>query len=110
MAMKKDDLVAELMLHQGMRRQQAIIFVEHFFEHISLRLERGESVKLSGFGKFDLRDKDSRPGRNPKTGELVPVSARRVVTFKPGRNLKGLIVGDKPFSQLSESQEIEDHS
>jgi integration host factor subunit alpha len=62
--------------------------VEEFFEEIRNALENGEHVKLSGFGNFTLRDKSTRPGRNPKTGEEIPVAARRVVTFKPGLKLK----------------------
>ncbi len=62
--------------------------VEHFFEEIRFALESGQHVKLSGFGNFTLRDKPQRPGRNPKTGEEIPVAARRVVTFKPGLKLK----------------------
>lgn len=62
--------------------------VELFFEEIRYALESGQHVKLSGFGNFSLRDKPQRPGRNPKTGEEIPVSARRVVTFKPGLKLK----------------------
>lgn len=62
--------------------------VEDFFEEIRFALENGEHVKLSGFGNFTLRDKPKRPGRNPKTGEEIPVEARRVVTFKPGLKLK----------------------
>jgi len=62
--------------------------VELFFEEIRYALEGGQHVKLSGFGNFSLRDKPQRPGRNPKTGEEIPVSARRVVTFKPGLKLK----------------------
>jgi integration host factor subunit alpha len=62
--------------------------VEEFFEEIRFALEGGEHVKLSGFGNFTLRDKPQRPGRNPKTGEEIPVAARRVVTFKPGLKLK----------------------
>ena len=62
--------------------------VELFFEEIRFALEKGEHVKLSGFGNFMLRDKSKRPGRNPKTGEEIPVAARRVVTFKPGLKLK----------------------
>ena len=62
--------------------------VELFFEDIRFALENGDHVKLSGFGNFILRDKLQRPGRNPKTGEAVPVAARRVVTFKPGLKLK----------------------
>lgn len=62
--------------------------VEQFFEEIRYALESGQHVKLSGFGNFTLRDKPQRPGRNPKTGEEIPVAARRVVTFKPGLKLK----------------------
>lgn len=62
--------------------------VEHFFEELRHSLESGKHVKLSGFGNFVLRDKPQRPGRNPKTGEEIPVEARRVVTFKPGLKLK----------------------
>lgn len=62
--------------------------VEQFFEEIRFALENGQHVKLSGFGNFTLRDKLQRPGRNPKTGEEIPVAARRVVTFKPGLKLK----------------------
>ncbi len=62
--------------------------VDQFFEEIRFALEGGHHVKLSGFGNFSLRDKPQRPGRNPKTGEEIPVAARRVVTFKPGLKLK----------------------
>ena len=64
---------------------------EAFFEEIRQSLENNEQVKLSGFGNFDLRDKRSRPGRNPKTGQDIPISARRVVTFKPGQKLKARV-------------------
>ncbi len=62
--------------------------VEMFFEEIRHSLENNITVKLSGFGNFDLRDKSGRPGRNPKTGEEIPITARRVVTFRPGQKLK----------------------
>ena len=65
--------------------------VENFLEEIRSSLESGHDVKLSGFGNFELRDKSSRPGRNPKTGDAVPVSARRVVTFKPGQKLRARV-------------------
>ena len=65
--------------------------VEVFFEEIRETLESGEQVKLSGFGNFDLRQKSERPGRNPKTGEDIPISARRVVTFRPGQKLKSRV-------------------
>jgi integration host factor subunit alpha len=62
-----------------------------FFEEVRGALERGEQVKLSGFGNFNLREKNERPGRNPKTGEEIPISARRVVTFHPGQKLKARV-------------------
>ena len=65
--------------------------VENFLEEIRSSLESGHDVKLSRFGNFELRDKSSRPGRNPKTGDVVPVSARRVVTFKPGQKLRARV-------------------
>ena len=68
------------------------MYRELFFEEIRSCLEGNEQVKLSGFGNFDLRDKSQRPGRNPKTGEEIPISARRVVTFRPGQKRKGMII------------------
>ena len=72
----------------GVNRQEAMELVECFFETILQSLEAGQAVKLSGFGNFVLLDKKSRPGRNPKTGASVPVSARRVVCFHAGQKLK----------------------
>jgi len=72
----------------GLNKREAKDMVEMFFEEIRGALENGEQVKLSGFGNFDLREKRQRPGRNPKTGEEMPISARRVVTFRPGQKLK----------------------
>ncbi|QCI20283.1 integration host factor subunit alpha [Buchnera aphidicola (Brachycaudus cardui)] len=66
-------------------------FVEFFFEEVRKSLEKGENVKLSGFGNFKLKDKKERPGRNPRTGESVLITARRVVTFKAGQKLKSRI-------------------
>ena len=74
-----------------MNKREAKDFVDVFFEKIREALEAGEQVKLSGFGNFDLRDKNPRPGRNPKTGEEVTVTARRVVTFKAGQKLKSKV-------------------
>ena len=65
--------------------------VELFFEEIRSTLARGEEIKISGFGNFQLRDKPQRPGRNPKTGEEVPITARRVVTFHASQILKGMV-------------------
>ena len=72
----------------GLNKRESKEIVEMFFREISRVLEVGNNVKLSGFGNFDLLDKNERPGRNPKTGEAIPISARRVVTFRPGQKLK----------------------
>ena len=81
--------LAELLFEQvGLNKREAKDMVETFFDEIRDALERGESVKLSGFGNFQLRDKPQRPGRNPKTGEEAPISARRVVSFKPSPLLR----------------------
>jgi len=88
MAITKADL-ADALFHQlGLNKREAKEFVELFFERVREALENGESVKLSGFGNFGLREKNSRPGRNPKTGEEIPISARRVVTFRASQKLK----------------------
>ena len=75
----------------GLNKRDAKDLVETFFEEIREALESGEQVKLSGFGNFDLRQKNERPGRNPKTGEDIPISARKVVTFRPGQKLKSRV-------------------
>ena len=87
-AVTKADLAAALNDELGLNKREAKEFVELFFEEMRQSLEDGEGVKLSGFGNFILRDKNQRPGRNPKTGEEIPVSARRVVTFRPGQKLR----------------------
>lgn len=83
-AMIAETLCSELQLS----KQDAKEMVDQFYEVLRHALENGHNVKLSGFGNFTLRDKPQRPGRNPKTGEEIPVVARRVVTFKPGLKLK----------------------
>ncbi|SHE22991.1 integration host factor subunit alpha [methanotrophic endosymbiont of Bathymodiolus puteoserpentis (Logatchev)] len=88
MAVTKADFAERLFDELGLNKREAKEMVELFFEEIKLALETGEQVKISGFGKFELRDKSSRPGRNPKTGEEIPISARRVVTFRTGQKLK----------------------
>ena len=81
--------LAELLFAQvGLNKREAKDMVEAFFEEIRMGLESGDVVKLSGFGNFSVRDKASRPGRNPKTGEVVPISARRVVSFHASQKLK----------------------
>lgn len=88
MALTKIEIAENLVERCGLDKRVAKQFVEQFFEEIRATLERGEEVKLSGFGNFTVRDKKARPGRNPKTGEDVAVSARRVVSFKPGQKLR----------------------
>jgi integration host factor subunit alpha len=83
----------------GLNKREAKDMVEAFFEEIRIQLEAGESVKLSGFGNFQLRDKPQRPGRNPKTGEEIPITARRVVTFHPSQKLKSMV--DKTYHGTS---------
>ena len=91
MALTKANMAERLYDEVGLNKREAKEFVEAFFEQIRSALERGQQVKLSGFGNFDLRDKNERPGRNPKTGEEIPISARRVVTFRPGQKLKSRV-------------------
>ena len=88
MALTKAEMAERLFLDVGLNKREAKEFVDAFFETVRDALQRGEQVKLSGFGNFDLRLKNERPGRNPKTGEEIPISARRVVTFRPGQKLK----------------------
>ena len=87
----KAELAEMLFERVGLNKREAKDMVETFFQEIRDALERGDSVKLSGFGNFQLRDKPQRPGRNPKTGEAIPISARRVVTFHASQKLKALI-------------------
>jgi len=91
MALTKAEMTDHLFEELGLNKREAKEFVDTFFETIRDGLERGEAVKLSGFGNFGLRAKNERPGRNPKTGEEIPISARRVVTFRPGQKLKARV-------------------
>jgi integration host factor subunit alpha len=91
MALTKADIANRLFDEVGLNKREAKEFVDAYFEAIRAALESGENVKLSGFGNFQLRDKDQRPGRNPKTGEEIPISARRVVTFRPGQKLRARV-------------------
>src|SRR5690554_2221531 len=91
MALTKADIAEHLYEKVGMSKRDAKELVDLFFEEIRVALESGDQVKISGFGNFDLRDKAERPGRNPKTGEDIPISARRVVTFRPGQKLKARV-------------------
>ena len=90
-ALTKAEMAERLFEELGVNKREAKELVEQFFEEIRLSLESNEQVKISGFGNFDLRDKKQRPGRNPKTGEEIPIKARRVVTFRPGQKLKARV-------------------
>ena len=91
MALTKAEVAEHLFEKVGLSKRDAKDMVEMFFEEIRETLESGNQVKLSGFGNFDLRQKSERPGRNPKTGEDIPISARKVVTFRPGQKLKSRV-------------------
>ena len=89
--MIKAEMAKHLFEELGLNQREAKDLIESFFKEIRNSLERGEEVKLSGFGNFELREKKERPGRNPKTGEEIPITARRVVTFRPGQKLKARV-------------------
>ncbi|MBP8814043.1 MAG: integration host factor subunit alpha, partial [Laribacter sp.] len=91
MTLTKAELADLLFDKVGLSKRESKDMVESFFEEIRVALEEGDSVKLSGFGNFQLRDKPQRPGRNPKTGEEIPITARRVVTFHASQKLKGMV-------------------
>ncbi len=97
----KHELVENLFNNLGLNRTEAKDIVDSFFEEIRVTLENGEQVKISGFGNFNLRDKNERPGRNPKTLEEKLITARRVVTFHAGQKLKAKV------EQYAKPEEIE---
>ena len=88
MALTKAEMAERLYEDVGLNKREAKEFVDAFFDALREALEQGRQIKLSGFGNFDLRRKNQRPGRNPKTGQQIPISARTVVTFRPGQKLK----------------------
>jgi integration host factor subunit alpha len=92
MTVTKAELVERLFTELGLNRREARELVEQFFEEIKRSLEQGQEVRISGFGNFGVRDKRERPGRNPKTGKEIPITARRVVTFRAGQKLKQRVV------------------
>ncbi len=88
MALTKADMAKSLFNAIGLNKKEARELVDLFFEELEVCLADGEEIRFSGFGNFHLRDKNARPGRNPKTGEEAQIPARRVVTFRPGDKLK----------------------
>jgi integration host factor subunit alpha len=91
--MTKADLVEAIHTKVGFSKKESADIVELVFDSIKETLERGEKIKISGFGNFEVRDKRSRVGRNPQTGEVIEISARRVLTFKPSQVLKSVLNG-----------------
>lgn len=96
MALTKAEIATHISQKVGLSKRDAKEFVESFFEEIKATLAQGDPVKISGFGGFELKDKSERPGRNPKTGEDIPIAARRVVTFRAGQKLKELVETNLP--------------
>jgi integration host factor subunit alpha len=88
MAMTKADIVEALHTKVGFSKKEAADLVEMIFDEIKNTLAKGEKIKISGFGNFVVREKHSRVGRNPQTGESIEISARRVLTFKPSQVLR----------------------
>ncbi len=91
MSLTKADMAESLFNEMGLNKKEALDLIDSFFEELEASLVVGEQIRLGGFGNFYLRDKNERPGRNPKTGEEIPITARRVVTFRPGQKLKARI-------------------
>ena len=90
----KAELADLLFERLGLNKRESKDMVEGFFDIINQALLRGEDVKVSGFGNFSIRRKAPRPGRNPRTGEPIPIRARNVVTFHASHKLKGIVQGD----------------
>ena len=101
MTLTKAELADLLFEKVGFNKREAKDMVESFFEEVRTALEHGQGVKLSGFGNFQLRDKPQRPGRNPKTGEEIPITARRVVTFHASQKLKGMVEESNPMARAA---------
>ena len=91
MSLTRADIADRLVVNLNFPKSDAMRFVDDFFETIAQSLEDGDGVKLTGFGNFDLKNKNARPGRNPKTGKEVTITPRRVTTFKAGQKLKDRI-------------------
>ena len=104
MTLTKAELADLLFEKVGLNKREAKDMVEVFFDEIRDALERGDGVKLSGSGNFQLRDKPQRPGRNPKTGEEIPITARRGVTFHASQKLKAEVEQANRGKQLAQAQ------
>src|SRR5450830_1163001 len=101
MTLTKADLADMLFDKVGLNKREAKDMVEAFFDEVRVAMGVGDTVKLSGFGNFQLRDKPQRPGRNPKTGEEIPICARRVVTFHASQKLKSMVEETSPLARAA---------
>ncbi|WP_295443643.1 integration host factor subunit alpha [uncultured Thiodictyon sp.] len=112
MTLTKADMADHLFEELGLNKREAKDLVNSFFEEIRKTLERGHELKLSGFGNFELREKKARPGRNPKTGVEVQITALRVVTFRPGQKLKARMeaIGGHALAGAEPSSDTNDKS
>lgn len=97
MAVTKADLALTIVEQVGLNKRESTECVELFFDCIKNSLIEGDNVKFSGFGNFVLRDKSARPGRNPRTGESIPITARRVVTYRPSQKFKKMIEDNSDY-------------
>jgi integration host factor subunit alpha len=95
----KADLAELLFERLGLNKRESKDMVEAYFEIIHDTLVQGGDVKLSGFGNFTIRRKAPRPGRNPRTGESIPIKARNVVTFHASHKLKAIVQGETPVGE-----------
>ena len=107
MSLTKAELAASVCEKFGLSKPDAKILIDNFFEEICVALQQGQHIKISGFGNFELKDKNARPGRNPKTGEKYIISPRRVVVFKQGQKLKSTIEDIKLDPEVHEKDEVE---
>ena len=90
-SLTRSELSEAVVREIGLSRYESLHMVEDVFEYVSQALIKGESVKISSFGTFTVRKKSERVGRNPKTGIESPITARRVVTFRPSQRMKILV-------------------
>jgi integration host factor subunit alpha len=95
----KAELADLLFDRLGLNKRESKDMVEAFFEIVQGALVEGHDFKLSGFGNFNIRRKAPRPGRNPRTGEAIPIKARHVVTFHASQKLKAIVQGDTPLEE-----------
>ena len=92
--MTKADLIEDVYLKTGFSKKESAEIVETVFDLIKGTLEKGEKIKIAGFGNFVVKEKSTRRGRNPQTGEEIEISSRRILTFKPSQVLKSSINGE----------------